>query len=94
MERLRDFPWRNFGVEFAVLFGSRARGRPVKGDWDFAVWPDVGENYGELLHELAKFLGVKEWDIDLVFIDEDMPCALAVEIFRGCPSTLRLWVNT
>lgn len=29
---LKAFPWKDYGVVFAVLFGSRAWGRIVKGD--------------------------------------------------------------
>ncbi|AEA12267.1 DNA polymerase, beta domain protein region [Thermoproteus uzoniensis 768-20] len=66
---LAEFPWHDFDVEFAVLFGSRSGGRRIKGDWDVAVWlNDVGK-YADLLAALAKFLGVREEDVDLVALN-------------------------
>ena len=35
---LEAFPWRDYNVRFAILFGSRATGKVMKGDWDFAVY--------------------------------------------------------
>ncbi|MGC9118036.1 MAG: nucleotidyltransferase domain-containing protein [Thermoproteus sp.] len=88
---LAEFPWRDFDVEFAVLFGSRSGGRRIKGDWDVAVWlNDVGK-YADLLAALAKFLGVREEDVDLVALNHRLPCSLIVEILRRRPIYVRDW---
>ncbi len=68
------------------MFGSRAGLSPlVRGDWDIAVWPDPGEKYADLVADLAKALGVRDEEVDLVVINDDMPCPLALEVFRGRP---------
>ncbi|AFA39436.1 hypothetical protein Pogu_1409 [Pyrobaculum oguniense TE7] len=64
VEVLKSFPWREYGVVFAVLFGSRARGRAFKGDWDIAVWLTDVEKDVDLLSGLARFLKVREDNID------------------------------
>ncbi|MGC9105570.1 MAG: nucleotidyltransferase domain-containing protein [Thermoprotei archaeon] len=77
--------WRAYGVEYALLFGSRVTGRVFKGDWDIAVKFrrfDL-DNYSSLLVDLAKELKVREDMIDLVPIDENTPCALILEIERN-----------
>ncbi len=86
---LDGFPWRDFDVEFAVLFGSRAGGTKIKGDWDIAVWlNDVGK-YADLLAALAKFLGTREEDVDLVPLNYRLPCHLLMEILRRKPIYVR-----
>lgn len=82
VEVLKSFPWREYGVVFAVLFGSRARGRAFKGDWDIAVWLTDVEKDVDLLSGLAKFLKVREDNIDLVVLNdyEGLPCTLVIEI--------------
>ena len=32
MKNLSEFPWQEFDIEFAILFGSRAGGKIIKGD--------------------------------------------------------------
>jgi len=55
----------------------------VRGDWDVAVWPDPGERYADLVADLAEALGAREEEVDVVVISDDMPCPLALEVFRG-----------
>ena len=45
---LREFPWSSYDVVFAILFGSRAWGRVVKGDWDIAIWLTDTDKYVDL----------------------------------------------
>ena len=88
LEKLRRFRWEDFGVAFAVLFGSRLRGRVLKGDWDIAVWLDDPERAADLQHALAKHLGVREQDVDLLVLNsyEVLPCTLVIEVLgRGKP---------
>ncbi|MEL9991354.1 MAG: nucleotidyltransferase domain-containing protein [Thermoproteus sp.] len=54
---LRDFPWGRYGVIFAVLYGSRAWGGAVKGDWDVAAMLEDPEADIDLQYALARFLG-------------------------------------
>ncbi len=91
-EEMRDlslFPWQEFNIEFAVLFGSRANGRAVKGDWDIAVWFNDINDYADLLASLARFLGVREELIDLVPLNYRLPCQLIIEILRHKPIYVR-----
>jgi predicted nucleotidyltransferase len=82
---LSAFPWGRYGVRVAILFGSRAGLSPmVRGDWDVAVWPDPGEKYGDLVADLAEALRARE-EVDVVVISDDLPCPLALEVFRGRP---------
>ena len=82
---LSAFSWGRYGVRVAILFGSRAGLSPmVRRDWDVAVWPDSGEKYGDLVADLAEALGVRE-GVDVVVISDDMPCPLALEVFKGRP---------
>jgi len=83
---LSAFPWGRYGVRVAILFGSRAGLSPmVKGDWDIAVWPDPGEKYADLVADLAEALGARKEEVDVVVISDDVPCPLALEVFRGRP---------
>ncbi len=83
---LRSFPWDKYGVVFAVLFGSRAWGKAFKGDWDIGVWLTDVEKDVDLLYALAKHLGVREDDVDLVVLNnyEYLPCTLIIDVLgRG-----------
>ncbi|ABW02423.1 nucleotidyltransferase domain-containing protein [Caldivirga maquilingensis] len=75
---LGEFPWRNYGVVFAVLYGSRAWGGVVKGDWDIAVYLEDAERDVDLQYALARFLGVRDEDVDLLVLNdyESIPCTL------------------
>ncbi|WP_054856581.1 nucleotidyltransferase domain-containing protein [Vulcanisaeta sp. JCM 16159] len=78
---LRLFPWSDYGVVFAVLFGSRVWGRVVKGDWDITVWlADVNRDL-DLQYALARFLHVRDEDVDLVILNnyEYLPCSLIID---------------
>jgi predicted nucleotidyltransferase len=86
VEVLRSFPWAKYGVVFSVLFGSRAWGRAVKGDWDIGVWLEDVDRDLDLLRDLARFLGVGEDGVDLVVLNhhERLPCSLVIDILgRG-----------
>ncbi|KUO86243.1 MAG: DNA polymerase III subunit beta [Caldivirga sp. MG_3] len=82
LSRLGSFPWRDYGVVFSLLFGSRLSGRLVKGDWDVAVWLEDVNAAVDLQWALARHLGVREWDVDLVVLNnhEDLPCTLIIDI--------------
>ncbi|GAB6947010.1 nucleotidyltransferase domain-containing protein [Vulcanisaeta sp. JCM 16161] len=78
---LRLFPWSDYGVVFAILFGSRVWGKVVKGDWDVAVWlTDVNRDL-DLQYALARFLHVRDEDVDLVVLNnyEYLPCSLIID---------------
>ena len=79
---LKAFPWRSYGVDLALLFGSRVHGKVVKGDWDIAVWLRDTEMDIDLQYALAKFLNTSEYTIDLVLLNnyEHLPCTLIVNI--------------
>ncbi len=87
INELRLFPWSNYGVVFAILFGSRAwGGRIVKGDWDIAVWLIDIDKYVDLQYSLSRFLRVHEEYVDLVLLNnyEYLPCSLVIDILgRG-----------
>ena len=83
LERLKSFPWRRYGVEYAILFGSAARGESFR-DIDLAVKfksYDL-DSYSALLCDLASYLGVREDLIDLVPLNrEDLPAILILEVY-------------
>lgn len=69
---------------YAILYGSRAGGVPVKGDWDVAVLMEEPEEAPELQLALARHLGVRELDVDLLVLNRPLPCTLVVEVYaRG-----------
>ena len=82
IEYLRLFPWSDYGVVFALLFGSRAWGRVFKGDWDIAVWLSDVDKDIDLQYALARFLHVREESIDLVVLNnyEYLPCSLIIDV--------------
>ena len=65
---LEAFPWRDYNVRFTILFGSRATGRVMKGDWDFAVYFSEFklEYVADLTYALSKHLKVREDEVDIV----------------------------
>lgn len=62
--------FRRYGVRYALLFGSRARGEPGR-DYDIAVSVELKSalEMGGLLMDLAEALGCPETSIDLIHID-------------------------
>jgi len=62
--------FRRYGVRYALLFGSRARGEPGR-DYDIAVSAEFKSalEMGGLLMDLAEALGCPETSIDLIHID-------------------------
>jgi len=62
--------FRRYGVRYALLFGSRARGEPGR-DYDIAVSVELKSalEMGGLLMDLAEALGCPESSIDLIHID-------------------------
>ena len=65
-----DEVFRRYGVRYALLFGSRARGEPGR-DYDIAVSVELKSalEMGGLLMDLAEALGCPESSIDLIHID-------------------------
>jgi len=65
-----DEVFRRYGVRYALLFGSRARGEPGR-DYDIAVSVELKSalEMGGLLMDLAEALGCPETSIDLIHID-------------------------
>ena len=83
LDKLKAFPWREWGVEYALLFGSAVKG-VVYRDVDIAVKFKrySFEGYAELLAALASHLRVREDHIDLVPLNrEDLPAVLVLEIY-------------
>jgi uncharacterized protein YutE (UPF0331/DUF86 family)/predicted nucleotidyltransferase len=63
-------------VRAALLFGGRAKGYSMKGDYDIAVY--FGRKYdlyelGELAVEIAKVLNVREDQVDILSLDSATP---------------------
>jgi uncharacterized protein YutE (UPF0331/DUF86 family)/predicted nucleotidyltransferase len=63
-------------VRAALLFGGRAKGYSMKGDYDIAVY--FGRKYdlyelGELAVEIAKALNVREDQVDILSLDSATP---------------------
>lgn len=86
VERLEEFPWGEYGVEYVLLFGSAARGERAH-DVDLGVRfaERSYEAYLRLLEALAVHLGVREDHIDIVDLGrEELPAELVMEIYtRG-----------
>jgi len=95
LDTLKSFNWKDFGVAFAVLFGSRVSGNVFRGDWDIAVWLEELKGFDELFarvadlqYSLSKWLGVPEEAVDIVVLNryEKLPCTLLIEILgKGKP---------
>jgi len=93
VERLREFRWEEYGVEYVVLFGSAVESELFH-DIDLAVrFRDYCfGKYVDLLCSLAAFMGVREDHIDLVVLDERTPAQLVLEIFeKGVVVYYRDW---
>jgi hypothetical protein len=63
-------------VKAALLFGGRAKGYSLKGDYDIAVY--FGRTYdlyelGELAVDIAKALNVREDQLDVLSLDSATP---------------------
>ena len=84
---LGAFPWRDYNVRFAILFGSRVTGKVMKGDWDFAVYFSEfkPEYIADLTYALARHLKVREDEVDIVPLNafDSLPCALVLEVLRN-----------
>jgi uncharacterized protein YutE (UPF0331/DUF86 family)/predicted nucleotidyltransferase len=74
-------------VRVALLFGGRARGYSLKGDYDIAVY--FGRPYdlyelGELVVDVASALGVREEQLDVLSLDSAAP-EMVLEALGGEP---------
>jgi len=74
-------------VKAALLFGGRAKGYSMKGDYDIAVY--FGRPYdlyelGELLVDIAENLKVDEDEVDVVTLDSVSP-EIVLEALDGKP---------
>jgi len=73
------------GVEAALLFGGRAKGYSMKGDYDIAVFfnrPYHLYELGGLVVDVAEALGVREDAVDLLALDSAAP-ELVLEALEG-----------
>ena len=74
-------------VVLALLYGGRAKGYALKGDYDVAVLMEQGcdlYKLGELVVDVAEALGVPEELVDVVCIDA-LPPEHALEALSGVP---------
>jgi uncharacterized protein YutE (UPF0331/DUF86 family) len=74
-------------VVLAYLYGGRAKGYSLKGDYDIAVLlkePCDLYEIGEIVVEVAEALGVKEEDVDVVCLDA-LPPEHVLEALDGLP---------
>ncbi len=74
-------------VKAAFLFGGRAKGYVLRGDYDIAVY--FGRDYsllelGELAIDLAKALKVNEEKVNIICLDSANP-ELVLEAVQGIP---------
>ena len=74
-------------VRAALLFGGRARGYSMKGDYDIAVY--FGRPYdlyelGELAVDMAEALGVRQDQLDVLSLDSATP-EMVLEALDGKP---------
>ena len=72
-------------VKIALLFGGRAKGYSIKGDYDIAIY--FGRKHrlydlGELQVDIAKALNVDEEEIDLLSLDSTTP-EMVLEALKG-----------
>ena len=77
-------------VVLALLYGGRAKGYALKGDYDVAVLMEQGcdlYKLGELVVDVAEALGVPEELVDVVCIDA-LPPEHALEALSGVPVIL------
>jgi len=74
-------------VKAAYLFGGRAKGYLLRGDYDVAVLMKEGYSLyelGEVQVKLAEALGVREEKVDVICLNSAPP-ELVVEALRGVP---------
>lgn len=74
-------------VVLAYLYGGRAKGYALKGDYDIAVLlkgPCDPYELGEVAVDVAKALGAKEEDVDVVCLDA-LPPEHVLEALEGVP---------
>lgn len=74
-------------VKIAYLFGGRAKGYTVRGDYDIAVLMEGGcdlYKLGELQIELANIIGVEEDKVDILCLNSAPP-QLVLEALDGIP---------
>jgi len=74
-------------VKAAYLFGGRAKGYLLRGDYDVAVLMKEGYSLyelGEVQVKLAEALGVSEEKVDVICLNSAPP-ELVVEALRGVP---------
>ena len=72
-------------VKAAVLFGGRAKGYSLKGDYDIAVYfgrPYTLYEVGRLVVDMARALKVPEEEIDVLIMDSAEP-KLVLEALEG-----------
>ncbi|MGC8570698.1 MAG: nucleotidyltransferase family protein [Caldivirga sp.] len=78
---LRAFPWSDYRVYYAVLFGSIVKkgvGRDIDIAVEFINTFNLGE-YSRLLTDLAEYLSID--NVDLVPISDETDCYLIHEAF-------------
>jgi predicted nucleotidyltransferase len=88
ISRLKVFNWSSFGVIFAIAFGSSISGKGFKWDVDIAVWLDDLEKAVDLQYFLSKHLGVPDYCVDIVVLNnyEFLPCTLIIDVLgKGKP---------
>ncbi|MGB9779172.1 MAG: HepT-like ribonuclease domain-containing protein, partial [Candidatus Bathyarchaeales archaeon] len=74
-------------VKAAFLFGGRAKGYSLKGDYDISVYfgkPHDLYDLGELAVEVAKALNVDEDKVDIIDLDSAAP-EIVLEALKGIP---------
>ncbi|MEM2946968.1 MAG: HepT-like ribonuclease domain-containing protein [Candidatus Bathyarchaeia archaeon] len=74
-------------VKAAFLFGGRAKGYALKGDYDISVYfgkPHDLYDLGELVVDLAKAMNIEEDKIDIVDLDSAAP-EIVLEALKGIP---------
>ena len=74
-------------VKLALLFGGRAKGYRVRGDYDIAVYFGSRHdlyNLGELVVDVARALNIGEEEVDLVDLDSAAP-EIKLEALQGKP---------
>jgi predicted nucleotidyltransferase len=74
-------------VKAAFLFGGRAKGYSLKGDYDISVYfgrPHDLYDLGELAVDIAKALNVDEYKVDIVELDSAAP-EIVLEALEGIP---------
>jgi len=91
LEKLRNFEWLRYDVEYVILFGSILNDKifRIDSDVDIAIKfrniKDIDELFDEyvnLLTDLASYLEIPESKIDITVLnDEEISCTLILEIY-------------